>query len=108
MTTEQFIAWIQSLVREGRLTEAQAADLIDQRILFDEARDGIHDRYPGSVAGYVNGVPLVADSVGQLLDMARNQFPADGNEVPEEVDRPMVYFEPIGTTAFGMEGGVLG
>lgn len=105
MTPDQFESWVSAERQIGRLTEAEASDLIEQRSIFDSNRDSIREFVvtrssladeafsAQAVVGYQNGLRIVANSVAQLFEIA-----GQGSG--------MVYFEPVGYNPFG--GGYMG
>jgi hypothetical protein len=86
---EEFAAWLGEEMREGRLEEYQVADLLAQRLMFDERRSMIESEFRRQAVGYIANDLQAAGSVAALLDQTARAFP----------DR-MLYFEPIGYRFF--------
>jgi hypothetical protein len=82
MNPDEFRAWLDSLVEQGRLRAEERDDLMFQRALFERYRPMIEDDYPGQVAGVVDSQLIVEQSVEKILDRAA----ARGN---------LIYFEPV-------------
>ena len=94
MDFDSFVAWVYGDFFAGAvdgpeqaadLLRQRADDLIRQRRHFDENRQFLEAEYYQRVAGYVADHLRVADTTGQLLDLAQNESPGR-----------MLYFEPIG------------
>lgn len=91
MNEQEFLSWLQTLLRERRLTREQVNDLRQQRELFDAERQMIEAEFQGRAVGYVAGERWVQDCVPDLLDRVAEVFRGSRQ----------LYFEPIGYTAFG-------
>jgi hypothetical protein len=89
VTYEEFAAWIQSLVQQGRLTGSGANDVLEQRRLFDQQRSNIETEFDGSVVGVVAGERITRRTTAELLDAASADFSGR-----------LVYFEPIGRASW--------
>ena len=91
MTFEEFSAWLDELVRDGRLDGAAAADLREQRARFEGLRRSLDGGdFDRRVVGFQAGELLVADSVGELMEQAH-----------ERNATALVYFEGVGFDPFG-------
>ncbi|WP_139329439.1 hypothetical protein [Mycobacterium sp. IS-2888] len=82
MNPEEFRAWMDSLVQQGRLQEDERDSLVRQRNLFDQIRRTIEFDFAGRVAGFVDDQLHATESVEEILDRATT------------IGSP-VYFEPI-------------
>lgn len=89
MDSEEFVAWVQSLVQQGRLNPEGANDVLEQRRLFDQQRSIIETEFNGSVVGIVAGEQIVRQTTTELLDFAAASF-----------EGRLVYFEPIGRASW--------
>src|SRR5262249_54551212 len=86
---EEFAQWLRGELQAGRLTEFQVADLLAQRLLFDNDRSWMEIEFRLKVVGYVANQRHVTDSASALLQEAAQLFPSR-----------MLYFEPIGFRMF--------
>lgn len=91
MNEQEFLNWLETLLRERKLTREQVNDLRRQRELFDAERQMIETEFQGRAVGYIADERWVQDCVPDLLDRAVRVF--SGSQ--------QLYFEPIGYTAFG-------
>ncbi len=69
--------------------EYQLADLIVQRLLFDENRSWMETEFRLKIVGFVANQRHVSESVTSLLKLSAESFPGR-----------MLYFEPIGFRIF--------
>jgi hypothetical protein len=77
----------------GHMTQAQVDDVREQRARFDSNREAIERDHSGRAAGFVAGQMVVAESVEELVDRAKREFPGR-----------MLYAEPIGFDLLGGAG----
>jgi hypothetical protein len=86
MTFGEFAAWLADEHLNGRLTDHQVADLLAQRMLFDDKRAQMesNENLQFRVAGYVANDLHVEESVSALVRRAIDRYPGR-----------MMYFEPI-------------
>lgn len=95
MTDEEFRAWLQDEVNNGRMLPGQMYDLLDQKVLFAQNFGSEDDPQPRrgnyrlKIVGYVAGQLRVASEIHALINSARSEFP-----------HRMIYFEPIGFDLF--------
>lgn len=85
MTFEEFAEWLSAESQAGVLTFAQVADLLSQRVLFDENRQWMELEFGNRLVGFAGNHRLVEDTVSALIRTARQVSPGR-----------MLYFEPIG------------
>ena len=100
MTLDEFEAWSDAEVADGRLTQDERDDLVQQRIIFDRQRDTIYRTQQISrpeitsqeprtlVVGFQRGRRFDAGSVEDLLSAT-------------ETNPGLVYFEPVNYNPFG-------
>jgi hypothetical protein len=89
MTDAEFRTWLESEVKEGRMTVTQQADILEQKDHFDRNRADNERRYRHQIVGYVNGEREVSATVQELISRTRERHPGR-----------MVYFEPIAFDLF--------
>lgn len=74
----------------GQMTQAEVDDLLEQKAKFDSNRQAIERDHQGHAVGYVAGQMLVADSVPELVERAKADYPGR-----------MAYVEGVGYDPFG-------
>jgi hypothetical protein len=77
MNFGEFVGWLRNLADQGRLTQRQVAELIQQRALFDNQRQFFESEFYGNVVGMCAGDWLTGHTVVELLETARERYGGD-------------------------------
>lgn len=72
MNSDEFAVWLSDLVDGGDLEPSAADELVEARLVFDRRRSELLTNTPSRVVGIARGEVLGAESVPELLAMARS------------------------------------